>query len=332
MGEIEEILFLSMRSALAGAASTVVVLAALGSPAAVEAARDEGSLLATSVTGFATWDVADAPGDVVGLVVLRLAVTVVVAGLLAGLAGRSRSRPAAWLGGWAAVVVAAAVGAVAGYVYQVAIVLDGQTFAATWADGLVGSANTGAAFGLWTGWLVGVLVAVATRPAAISDREVGVRALGFRTTDRPDLGAADAGRRISDPPPPWWAPTTGAADAHVHPGPTAFPPGGFGPVVPGVGEPVPPLPAPHGGASHEMTTVSGDPHPSDPDATQAVGLPPDATVAEAVAGARGPAGGPDAAPPAADHDDDHPVAPDAAAAIEPPAPDDHTADVRRPEG
>jgi hypothetical protein len=74
--------------------------------------------------------------------------------------------------------------------------------------------------------------------------------------------------------------------------------------------PIPPATAP---TSHDMTTASGDPHPSDPDATRPVGLP-----AEGVA--------PGA--PAADPDPD-------ATMVErrPEATDDHTAEMpRRPDG
>jgi hypothetical protein len=282
---------MSLRSALAGAAGTAAVLVALGNPAVVDAGRDEGSLLATSVTGFANWDVLDGSGEVAGFAALRLGVTIVVAGLLAGLAGRSRSRAAAWLAGWGAVVVGSAVGAAAGYVYLVPVVLDGRSFAATWADGLVDSADAGSSFGFWTGWLVGLAVAVATSP--VGAWETAPHAA--------HTGPALATNRPTDPPPPWWAPTTGGTEAAVHPGPTAFPPGGFGPVVPGAGEPVPPFPAPRHGATHELTTASGDPHPSDPDATRAVGLP-----------AERPAGGD----------------PDATAVVE-PRPGDHTNEVPR---
>ena len=327
---------MSMRSALAGAATTTIVVAALGNPAVVDAAGEEGSLLSLSVTGFANWDVGDQPGEVVGLVALRLGLTIVLAALLCGLAGRSRSRPAAWIGGWGAVVVASAVAGAAGYVYQVAVVLDGRTFAATYADGLVQSANGGATFGLWTGWLVGLAVALATRPVRAPARlgaeawapaptgagpavlAGGTVAGGAIAGGHGAAGASPTGRRIADPPPPWWAPTTASSDAGVQPGPTAFPPGGFGPVVAGAGEPVPPLPARPGGATHEMSTSSGDPHPSDPDGTPAMSSPPPAADPTRAAGPPGPV--------PADPDAD----PDATAVER--RPDDHTAEIPRPDG
>jgi hypothetical protein len=301
---------MSLRSALAGATTTAVAAAALGNPAAVDAARDaDQQQLAATVVGFASWDVADAPGEIVGQVALRLGVLIVLAGLLCALVGRSRSRGAAFLGAWGSVGVAAAVAGAASYVYQVPVVLDGNAPAPTYGDGLVQAVNAGAAFGLWTGWFVGLVVAVVTRPASAV-------VLAPEEPYAPPVppGPAPA-PHIAEPPPPWWAPTH-AADAGVRPGPTAFPPGGLGaPVVAGAGEPIAPAPAPPPGppdASHEMTTVSGDPHPSDPDATRPVGLPPDASAGDAPA------------PPARDAD------PDATTTMDPdPGTTDHTAEMPR---
>jgi hypothetical protein len=311
---------MSLRSALAGATTTAVVVAALGNPAAVDAARDaDQQQLVATVVGYANWDVADAPGDVVGLVALRLGVLIVLAGLLCALVGRSRSRGAAFLGAWGAVGVAAAVGAAASYIYQVPVVLNGSAPAPTYGDGLVQGVNAGAAFALWTGWIVGLVVALFTRPQALvlAPEEPFARTAVVRS-------AQPGAPHIAEPPPPWWAPTH-AADAGVRPGPTAFPPGGLGaPVVAGAGEPITPTPAPAPSASpgspdasHEMTTVSGDPHPSDPDATHPVGLPPDAPAGDDEPGAP------------ADPDAD----PDATAMMEPdPEASDHTAEMpRRPE-
>jgi hypothetical protein len=246
-----------MRCALAGATTMAVLVAAVGNPPVVEAARDNGTALAATVSRFVGWDVLDAPADVVGLAVVRIAVLVVTVGLLSGIAGRSRSRSAAWLAGWAAVVVAGAAAAAAAYSYQVAVILDGRTIATSYADGLVLAVNGGAAFGLWTGWCVGLATAVAaaTRPAL-------------------DHGtAAPAGqRRGAAPPPPWWAPAHDAADTARHPGPTAYPPGGLQATAADGPAPA----APHSrpvAAVNEMAAVPGDPQPSDPEPTRAMGRP-----------------------------------------------------------
>jgi hypothetical protein len=294
---------MSLRSALAGATTTAVVVAALGNPATVDAARDaDQQQLAATVVGFANWDVADAPGEIVGLVALRLGVLIVLAGLLCALVGRSRSRGAAFLGAWGAAGVAAAVAGAASYVYQVPVVLDGNAPAATYGDGLVQAVNAGAAFGLWTGWFVGLVVALVTRPASAV-------VLAPEVPYAPTAAAVPPGQpatpRIAEPPPPWWAPTH-AADAGVRPGPTAFP------ITPAPASAHPPAPP---AASHEMTTVSGDPHPSDPDATRPVGLPPDASAEDTQE------------PTERDAD------PDATTTMQPdPGASDHTAEMpRRPE-
>ncbi len=250
---------MSVRTALVGAATTVILVAGLGSPPAQDAAREaDASVLLHTVTVIPSWDVADAPGDVIGGVAIRLGTLVVLAALLSGLAGRRGARGPAVLAGWAALLVAAAVANVAAFVYTAAVVLDGDV-PGRYMDNLVAAANTGAAFALWTGWLVGLAVALAT-PA-------------YRPTAETEGWTPIASPRISDPPPPWWAPTTTAGpggEAIVRPGPSVFEPDRarprepMRPVVAGIDDP----------DTHMMTTVSGDPHPSDPDATQAVGMPP----------------------------------------------------------
>ena len=310
---------MSLRTALAGATTTAIVVAALGNPAVVDAARDsDQQVIASTLAGFVNWDVADAPGEVVGLVALRLGVLIVMAGLLCALVGRSRSRLAAFLGAWGAVGVAAAMAGGASYVYQVPVVLDGNAGAPTYFDGLVLAVNGGAAFGLWAGWLVALVVALVTRPAAA----VVVAPDGPYAT-APAPGQAGTAARISEPPPPWWAPTH-AADTGVRPGPTAFPPGGLAaPVVAGGDDRIAPYPASGQvptGTPQDMTTASGDPHPSDPDATRPVGLPPDP---EADAHPQAPPVTPD--PATTDPDATTTMAPD-------PAGGDQTAQMpRRPE-
>jgi hypothetical protein len=283
---------MSTRSALAGAAATVVLAGVLGSPAAQDKAADDGApLLTRTVTALPSWDVPDgAPARLVWGIVVRLAVLLVMALGLCALAGRSQNRGAAFLAGWGGLVVAAGLAGAVGAVYTVAVVLDGGTLGDVTGDGLVAGVNTGIGFGAWTGWLVGLAVAIATRtePAEVFAEDY--------TVEYPaHAAAAPAGipRRITDPPPPWWAPTVTAGDSGgtvMRPGPSVFPAGGMPPVVGGAepGEPLqvaPLTPAParprDEGATRELTTASGDPHPSDPDATQAVGIPDTAPASEA---------------------------------------------------
>jgi hypothetical protein len=249
---------MALRSALAGAATTVGLIAVLGNPLVVDAVvENEPAALSSTLVRFADWDVFGRDIDVVVQAALRLGVTVVGVALLCALVGRSASRGASFLAGWAALMVAAAVAGAVNYVYTVEVFLDGRTFAPSYVDGLVIEANAAAAFGLWSGWVVGLALAV-----------LPVHAAATAPAATPWGAPAPAARAFADPPPPWWAPAR--VDDHgvvVEPGPSVFPPGGLPP------QPPPAPPPPHPGAQ-EMTTASGDPHPSDPDATQAVGLPP----------------------------------------------------------
>src|SRR5262245_32706380 len=118
---------MSVRTALVGAATTVVLVAGLGRPTEPDAAgKGDECVLMHTVTGVPSWDVGDAPGDVIGGVALRLGTLVVLAALLSGLAGRRGARGPALLAGWAALVVAAAVANAVAFVYTAAVVLDGD--------------------------------------------------------------------------------------------------------------------------------------------------------------------------------------------------------------
>jgi hypothetical protein len=261
---------MALRSALVGSAMTVGLIAALGNPPVVDlATEDEASALGSTLVRFPNWDVFDLPSEAVVQTALRLGVTVVAVGLLCALVGRTASRGASFLAGWAALVVAAALGGAVNYVYLVAVVLDGRTFGTGYLDGLVIEVNSAAAFGLWTGWVVGALLAI-TAPAP-------ARAPAPAAAPWGAPAPAPAARNYSEPPPPWWAPTrVDDRGTVVEPGPSVFPPGGLphSPPAPPASAAPPPPPAPRPDAAQEMTTASGDPHPSDPDATQAIGGPP----------------------------------------------------------
>jgi hypothetical protein len=231
---------MSTRSALAGLGTTAILVAVLGSPPVQDDARDASeTVLAATVTGLPSWDVFDddVAGDLVWSVVIRLAVLLVVVTALCGVAGRSRSRAAGLLAGWGAAVVAAAAANGVAYAYLVPVVFDGR-HPGTYLDGLVSSLNSGAAFGLWAGWVVGLAVALALRPAPVA----GDEPFAVAPAAAADLDP-DAGRHVAAPPPPWWAPT--GIESTV-----------FGHAMPPV--------ATAGPDVYVMATATGDPHPSDP--------------------------------------------------------------------
>ena len=194
---------MSVRSAAAGTATAALVVGVLGSPALVDAGQDlaerhRSPLTAETLTGLPNWDVFDrgTPTDVVWGIVLKLGVFLVVVALLAGLAGRA-SRRSAFLGGWASVVVAAGIAGAVHYVYEDAVVGARQNpFQVSYFDNLLGAVNTGAGFGLWTGWLVGLAVAATAR--------LPVRSPLIPRVDNGPIARSPEAPPIT-PPAPWWA-------------------------------------------------------------------------------------------------------------------------------
>jgi hypothetical protein len=180
-----------------------VVVGGLGSPALVGAAQDlaerhRSPLTAATFTDLPNWDVFGngTSADVVWGIVLKLTVLFVVVGLLTALAGRA-SRRAAFLAGWVSLVVAAGIAGAVHYAYRDAVVgTDGGPFQLSYLDNLLSAANNGAAFGLWTGWLVGAAVAITA-------------ALPARAALRPGVAtgpiARSPGHPAITPPAPWWA-------------------------------------------------------------------------------------------------------------------------------
>ena len=313
---------MSTRSALAGAVTSAALVAALGSPAAVEAGREAASrTVGDTLTGFAAWDLGGLSRDAATVVVIRIAVALVLVAGLCAVAGRARSRSAAFLAGWGSVVLATTVAGASAYLYEVHVVLDGSSGAPTLADGIATAANAASTFGLWTGWLVGLAVALTTRTEAAS----------AAAHDEAARAAAPANRRITEPPPPWWAPTrTGAGDGALRPGPTVFLPGGGHTAVAGTGgtarasadgrrvSPPPVVPE----ATYEMTTKTGDPHPSDPDATRPIGMPAPGNRESGPSGPGDPGGGERGNPVSQDGDATTPMTTaDRDATVHPPRPD-----------
>jgi hypothetical protein len=297
---------MSRRSALAGGATAAVVFGVLGNPAVVDAAQEaETRAISQTVIGFASWDTVELDRESVAGVALKVAVGIVGAALLCAVAGRARSRAAAFVGGWGAMTVAAAAAGALFEVYLVEVVNDGATPGARYADLVVDGVNRGAAFGLWTGWIVGLAVALTLRTAPATARagEADLRVTTDPTWSVPaTVAATPAAAVVAEPPAPWWAPTGLAGnDVGVRPGPTAFPPGGLGytagrtgaPPVAAVGPPGPgvapatepgppggPAAAPEAGADTDATAPT-DPVSDDPDATAA--LPADGTTNDTAA-------------------------------------------------
>ena len=153
---------------------TALLVGGLGSPGADHAAakaHDDVRPLASSVTAFPRWSTESFAhnSDMVGPIVLKILMLLACVFLCAGLAGRVGPSMASFLGGWAAVVLSAAL---AGAVFNLAA----ELFVFDNHDQLLGqttrSVNSGALFGLYTGWLVGASVAITARHARLEPRWV----------------------------------------------------------------------------------------------------------------------------------------------------------------
>jgi hypothetical protein len=212
---------MSARSAVAGTATVGVLVGVLGSPAAVGAAQDLAErhhlpLTAATFTDIPNWDVFQdgTTADVVWGVVLKLAVLFVAVALLTALAGRA-SHGAAFLAGWASLVVAAGMAGAVDYVYRDAVLGSAENpFDVSYFDNLLGAANVGAGFGLWTGWTVGAAVAVVA-----SLRTRGVLAPGVATGPI----ARSPGSAPITPPAPWWAADVSPSSPLAYNAPSIFP-------------------------------------------------------------------------------------------------------------
>lgn len=242
-------------SGLAGGATAAILVAGLGNPATLDAARElereTGSHLLADVAGFVGWDLSGIADERAWGVVIQLAALVVLTGLLAAVAGRARSRAAAFLGGWGAIVGAAALAGIARHVYLQAVVAPEAAPAAPYLDGLAARAEAGAAFGLWTGWLVGLAVVATVRPTPVPRPGAAPRG----------APAPVAGRPTAPLPPPGTAAWPPPADLPVRPGASVFDPDATAPGTP----------APHSGDSRarrwpDDTLVAGEPPPAAPSA------------------------------------------------------------------
>jgi hypothetical protein len=195
----------SARSAVAATATVGVLVGVLGSPALVDAAQELAErhhmpLTAATFTDIPNWDVFDSgtTAEVAWGVVLKLSVLFVTVGLLAALAGRA-SHGAAFLAGWGSLVVAAAMAGAVDFAYRDAVVEPARNpVGVSYFDSLLGATNTGAGYGLWTGWMVGAAVAVA---ASLPSRTAVPSGAAIRPIARPRTDHAAralvGGRRLA---------------------------------------------------------------------------------------------------------------------------------------
>jgi hypothetical protein len=185
------------RSGWAALAVTVLLVAGLGSEAALDATLDADSKMAPlldALTRFPAWSVSALgfESDMYGPIALKVLVLLALVFLLARGAGRSGRSSAAFLAGWGALMLSAAAAGVAYVVSADMLVLDGQLAdsgggaAAVVVDGL----NSGVVFGLYTGWLVGLAVVVTARRAVVEHEADWDEVAEERSVRMPSLAPA----------------------------------------------------------------------------------------------------------------------------------------------
>lgn len=155
---------------------TALMVGALGSEPLVDQVSEVDAQLQPllgSLTAFPSWspDSFGGGSDIVGPIVAKVVVLLVVVFIGGGLASQGGST-ASFLAGWGALMVAAAL---SGGVFLAAA--DAFAFDGTLADSaggavplVTGGINDGVQFGLYTGWLVGLGVALMSRDVRIEPR------------------------------------------------------------------------------------------------------------------------------------------------------------------
>jgi hypothetical protein len=164
------------RSGWAALVVTVLLVAGLGSEAAFDAALDadrQVTPLLQALTTFPAWSASalGAGSDMYGPIAVKVLVLLLVVFVLGRAAGHVGTSFAAFLAGWGALMIAAALAGVAFAISADTLVLDGALADAKGGAGAVVAEglNNGVVFGLYTGWLVGLVVVISARPGGLQE-------------------------------------------------------------------------------------------------------------------------------------------------------------------
>jgi hypothetical protein len=270
-----------LRSGLAAAAVTALLVAALGSEWAYEQTFDADESLwpiLRSLTELPTWAPVTALSDgaATAAIAIKLVVLLAAAFGMGAAAGRSQSAGTAFLAGWGGFVLASALAGAVGYVAFDGLVDDAfQVGLGEGSDlpaGVVLFANQGAAFALYTGALVGGAVALTRRR--------GPRPLAFGAA-----GATPTPYGGPAPAPPSSAPSYAAGPAQplaaswASPGaagqPMAAQPGAPpSPWAPSGGAPAPSATAPPVVSAGSSAPPTAEPSPGTAPSIPVASLPP----------------------------------------------------------
>jgi hypothetical protein len=187
------------RSGWAALAVTVPLVGGLGSKPALDAAADAERKVAPlldALTRFPAWDVS-AQGfesKMYGPVGLKMVVLAALVFLLARGAGKVGASSAAFLAGWGSLMLASAAAGVAYVVSADMVVLDGRLADEGGGAGavVIEGLNSGVIFGLYTGWLVGLVVVATARRAVVDEGHDWDEAVDDRSMRMPSLPSATA--------------------------------------------------------------------------------------------------------------------------------------------
>jgi hypothetical protein len=155
------------RPTAAAVGTTALLVALLGNQRMLDVADEAGPAarpLLEALTTAPAWAASRLPDGAGPAVAAKLATLLLVVAGLVRLASGVRSRVAGWLAGWGALAVASAL---AQLVYVVLANLDRE--AGGTAAAAVAAMNDGAVFGLYAGWLVGLVVAVTVEVRDVAD-------------------------------------------------------------------------------------------------------------------------------------------------------------------
>jgi len=149
---------------MAAVGATALLTAGLGNESMIDGGDEAGPAVRPFLEALTTapaWATAQLPAGVGPAVAAKLATLLLVVAGLVGLARGVRTRRAGWLAGWGALAVAAAVAQLV-YVAVTNYLLDGALDRRSGgaAAAAIDAMNEGAVFGLYAGWLVGLVVAV----------------------------------------------------------------------------------------------------------------------------------------------------------------------------
>jgi len=187
------------RSGWAALVATVLLVAGLGSEPMFDAAADADRQVAPllrSLSAFPTWSAGSLglDSDIYAAIAAKILVLLVLVFVLGRAAGHVGASFAAFLAGWGTLMIAAAVAGVAYVLVADMVVLDGQLADSQGGAGavVVDGLNGGVVFGLYTGWLVGVVVVMTARPGGLEAVDGWQASPPSRTLPAPPAGGAPA--------------------------------------------------------------------------------------------------------------------------------------------